>query len=66
MGNNGRRNYEFLKNKRVNKNVIFPFAVIRFAVKVFIGIISYFTISNNSESKAIHDSIVNSIVITVK
>jgi len=54
------------RGSNVNKNVIFPFAVIRFAVKVFLGIISLFTMSSNSESKAIHDSIVNSIVIKVK
>jgi uncharacterized RDD family membrane protein YckC len=50
----------------VKKNILFPLAVIRFGVKVFLGIISLFTVSSNSESKAIHDSIVGSIVIRVK
>ncbi len=45
------------------KRIIFPLAIIRFIFKAFLGWISLLTVSNNKKSKAIHDSIVNSVVI---
>ena len=49
-----------------NKNVLFPLAIIRFAAKSFLGILSLVTISNNEKSKAIHDMLVGSVVIYKK
>jgi uncharacterized RDD family membrane protein YckC len=45
------------------KNIQFHYAVIRYIVKVFLGSVSLLTVTSNSESKAIHDMLVNSIVI---
>ncbi len=51
------------RSKDYSKNIIFPWAIVRYAAKIFLGIISLFTISSNFEGKAMHDMIVNSVVI---
>lgn len=45
------------------KNIQFHYAVIRYVVKVFLGGISLLTVTSNSESKAIHDMLVDTVVI---
>jgi len=45
------------------KNIIFPLAIIRFIVKVFLGWISLLTTTSNEKKKAIHDFIAKSVVI---
>jgi len=45
------------------KKIIFPLAVIRFFVKLFLGWLSLLTISTNKKGKTIHDLLVKSIVI---
>ena len=45
------------------KNIIFPLAIIRFIVKVFLGWISLLTTTSNEKKKAIHDYIAKSVVI---
>lgn len=55
-----------IRVKRVSdqeKNILFPFAIIRFIVKAFLGWISLLTVSGNEKRKAIHDSIVGSVVV---
>jgi uncharacterized RDD family membrane protein YckC len=55
-----------LKVRRENdeeKKISFPLALIRFIVKAFLGFISLLTISDKNKGKAIHDSIVGSIVL---
>ena len=54
------------RSKTPNRNIIFPWAIVRYGAKMFLGIVSLFTISANYEGKAIHDIIVNSVVIKVK
>ena len=49
-----------------NKKIIFPLAVIRFIVKVLLGWVSLLTVSGNKKGKAIHDSLVGSVVIFKK
>ena len=49
-----------------DKNIIFPLSVIRYIIKVFLGIISLFTVSSHLQGKAIHDTIVGSVVIRKK
>ena len=46
-----------------SSKIVFPMAFIRFLVKALLGWISLITVSGNKKSKAIHDSIVNSVVI---
>jgi len=58
-----------LRVKRDNdlqNNINFPLAIIRYAIKIFLGGISLFTVSSNIKKKAIHDWIVKSIVVKVK
>ena len=38
-------------------------AIIRFLIKATLGWISFFTVSTNKNRQAIHDSIINSIVV---
>ncbi|TKG94178.1 RDD family protein [Puteibacter caeruleilacunae] len=55
-----------IRVKRENdtsRNIIFPLALIRFLVKAALGWISLLTVTSNKKSKAIHDSIVRSVVI---
>lgn len=51
------------RNSERNRNVFILIAVIRYAIKLGLGVISFFTISNNSERKAIHDIVTGSIVL---
>lgn len=46
-----------------NKNIPIHFAIIRYIIKAFLGIISLLTVSGNAKSKAIHDYIVGSVVL---
>jgi len=58
--------YNKLQVKRdddTGKNISFPLALVRFFVKVTLGWISLLTITGNDKKKAIHDYIVNSVVI---
>ncbi len=49
-----------------SRNIVFPLALVRYVVKALLGVFSLFTVSSNIESKAIHDTIVKSVVIKVK
>ncbi len=51
------------REKNQMKNILFPLAIIRFLVKVLLGWISLLTVSGNKKRKAIHDSLVGSVVI---
>ena len=51
------------REKNQIKNIIFPLAIIRFIVKSLLGWISLLTVSSNTKRKAIHDSLVGSVVI---
>lgn len=51
------------REKDEQKNILFPLAIIRFATKALLGWISLLTVTSNEKSKAIHDSIVGSIVV---
>jgi len=58
-----------IRVKRVedqSKNVILPMTMIRYVVKVFLGLISVLTVSGHPESRALHDRASNSIVIFKK
>ena len=48
------------------KNILLPHAIIRYLVKFILGIVSLFTVSNNSKGLAIHDLVVGSIVLFKK
>lgn len=55
-----------LRVRRVSdesKRIMLPYAVIRFLIKAFLGWISLLTISGNKKNKAIHDTVVGSVVI---
>jgi len=45
------------------KNILFPFAVMRYIVKASLGWVSLLTVSGNEKRQAIHDSIVGSVVV---
>jgi uncharacterized RDD family membrane protein YckC len=49
-------------NDETNK-IIFPVAIIRYIVKVTLGWISLLTVTGSKKSKAIHDSLVGSVVL---
>ncbi|RIJ47970.1 RDD family protein [Maribellus luteus] len=51
------------REKNEQKNILFPFALIRFVVKALLGWISLLTVSGNKKGKAIHDLVVKSIVV---
>jgi len=55
-----------IKVKRVNnpnKNLIFPLALLRFILKYLLGWLSLLTVTSSQKRQAIHDSLVNSVVI---
>ena len=55
-----------IRVKRENnnmKNILFPFAIIRFILKALLGWISLLTVSGNEKRKAIHDYLVGSVVV---
>lgn len=45
------------------KNILFPLAIIRFMIKALLGWISLLTVTSNKKNKAIHDSIIRSVVV---
>lgn len=45
------------------KKIHFGLAIIRFLIKATLGWVSFFTVSTSKNRQAIHDSIVNSIVV---
>ena len=47
----------------LNRNILFPLAIIRFLVKALLGIVSLLTVSAHDKKKAIHDILVGSIVV---
>lgn len=49
-----------------DKKIIFPLAIVRFAIKSFLGIISLLTVSGHPNKLAIHDVAVGSVVIYKK
>lgn len=49
-----------------NQKISFLSALLRFIVKIALGVISFFTIHSNKEKRAIHDMIANSVVIEAK
>jgi uncharacterized RDD family membrane protein YckC len=51
------------RNKNRFKNILFPVALIRFALKISLGWLSLLTVNSHKEKKAIHDSITGSIVV---
>ena len=51
------------KETDTSKNISFPMAVIRFIIKTSLGWVSMLTVPSNEKKKAIHDNLVNSIVI---
>ena len=46
-----------------SKNISFPFALVRFLVKLGLGWISLLTVTGNEKRKALHDMAVGSIVL---
>ena len=55
-----------IRVKRENnerKNILFPFAIVRFIVKASLGWISLLTVTGNVKSRAIHDYLVGSVVV---
>ena len=51
------------RENNIQKNILFPFAIIRYLVKALLGWISLLTVSTSKKRKAIHDSLVGSVVI---
>lgn len=51
------------REKDETKNIIFPFAIIRFLFKVLLGWISLLTVGSSKKRKAIHDGIAGSVVV---
>jgi len=51
------------KDEKLDENISFPRALIRFVLKALLGWISLITISGNEKKKAIHDYAANSVVI---
>jgi uncharacterized RDD family membrane protein YckC len=45
------------------RNIILPFAIVRFIVKASLGWISLLTVTGNEKRKAIHDYLVGSVVV---
>jgi len=52
-----------VKSKDESQNIFFPFAVIRFVLKTLLGWVSLLTVRGSNDNKAIHDSVVGSIVV---
>ncbi len=58
-----------IRVKRENnqtKNILFPFAIIRFIAKAILGWVSLLSVHGNEKRKAIHDYIVGSVVVYKK
>ena len=54
------------KESDEQKNILFPLAILRYIVKVLLGVISLLTVSSNEKGKAIHDHLVGSVVVYFK
>lgn len=50
---------------KTSKRILFPLAVIRYALKLFLGWVSFLTIHSNKERRAIHDFASGSVMIKV-
>lgn len=48
------------------KNIQFHFAILRYVLKVFLGIFSLLSVSSNPKKRAIHDLIASSVVVYKK
>lgn len=59
-------NIHIKKDDESNKNLSFPFALLRFIVKMALGWISLLTVTTNDKRKAIHDFVANSVVLEHK
>jgi uncharacterized RDD family membrane protein YckC len=51
------------QEKDLKRNIIFPLAIVRFIIKASLGWVSLLTVSREIKKQAIHDTIVNSVVI---
>jgi uncharacterized RDD family membrane protein YckC len=51
------------RERDMEKNILFPFAMLRYLAKVLLGWISLLTVTGNEKKRAIHDLIVGSVVI---
>lgn len=49
--------------KNEQKNILFPLAIIRYLIKLSFGWLSLLSVSKSKKGRAIHDSIVGSVVI---
>lgn len=49
-----------------DKNILFPFAILRYVLKASLGWISLLTVASNENRLAIHDMIVGSMVVYKK
>ncbi len=49
--------------KEQTKKIIFPFAFIRFIVKICLGWLSLLTVTGNKKKQSIHDSVIGSVVL---
>ena len=61
--------YSDIKVKRannLNKNLFFPLELVRFIIKLLLGWVSLLTVTGTEKRQAIHDSIVNSVVVIDK
>lgn len=54
------------KESDETKNILFPFALIRYIVKIFLGWISLLSVLQNEKKRALHDYLVGSVVINVE
>jgi len=52
-----------VRTKYTHEKISLPAAYIRIIVKIFLGIISFFSIPFSQEKRAIHDLIIGSVVI---
>ncbi|MEL0300720.1 MAG: RDD family protein [Flavobacteriaceae bacterium] len=59
-------NIQVKRSSNSEKNILFPFAIIRYIVKVLLGWISLLTVGSNKKHLAIHDMVVSSIVLYKK
>lgn len=50
-------------NTSETKRIIFPMAVIRYAIKLLLGWVSFLTISSNPKGRALHDMVAMSVVV---
>ena len=58
--------YFDIKVKKENnhiKNIAFPLAVLRFILKFFLGWVSLLSVTGTVKKQAIHDKVVNSVVL---